>query len=290
MKSFLWDKPIFILGNPRSGTSLLRLILHNHDRISIPPESHFFLWLEEKYGNWKDDYLQQYIEDLFSSTKFETWNISKSELITFLESEKIQSYAHLTSLIYYFYSTNSSKESIYWGDKNSLWKDKLERIKHYYPNALYIHIIRDGRDIACSYKSLDKKDLKHKYAPKLPNQIEVIAKEWDTNIKSIEGFLDSIQTTNKITIYYEDLIRDLKRTTTKVLEKLNLEFKESQLLYYKKNPSQIEPVAFLNWKEKLMQPPDIDNIGKFKKELTNLEILIFNNIANSTLEKHGYLC
>ncbi|GGD84956.1 sulfotransferase family protein [Planktosalinus lacus] len=290
MKSFIWDKPIFILGNPRSGTSLLRLILHNNDRISIPPESHFFLWLEEKYGNWKDDYLHQYIEDLFNSTKFETWNISKSELIRFLESEKIQNYAHLTSLIYYFYSRNSTEQIFYWGDKNSLWKDKLERIKHYYPNALYVHIIRDGRDIACSYKNLAKKELKHKYAPKLSNKIEVIAQDWKTNIASIERFLDTIHSDNKITIYYEDLVRNLKLTTKKVLDKLNLDFMDNQLFYYKNESSNIEPLEFLNWKEKLMQPPDINNIGKFNKDLTKMDIKTFNNIAKATLEKHGYLC
>jgi hypothetical protein len=37
-----WQEPIFILGNPRSGTSLLRLMLHSHSEICIPPESHFF--------------------------------------------------------------------------------------------------------------------------------------------------------------------------------------------------------------------------------------------------------
>ncbi|MCR9183627.1 MAG: sulfotransferase [Flavobacteriaceae bacterium] len=290
MKRFVWDQPIFILGNPRSGTSLLRLVLHSHDSISIPPESHFFLWLEEKYGVWNDDYFSSYIKDLFNSTKFETWNISKYELIKFLKSEKIENYSHLTSLIYYFYSKKNNKEIVYWGDKNSLWKDKLHRINYFYPNAFFINIIRDGRDIACSYKSLDEKKLEHKYAPKLPNQIAVIAQDWKTNIKSIERFLDTISTDNKITIYYEDLVRNLEMTTKKILGKLNMEFENSQLFYYKNQPSEIEPFEFLIWKEKLLNPPDIKNIGKFNNELTEMEIETFNKIANTELKKHGYLC
>jgi hypothetical protein len=290
MESFIWDKPIFILGNPRSGTSLLRLVLHRHDNICIPPESHFFLWLEEKFGDWNDEYLSSYIDDLFNSTKFETWNISKSELMIFLKSKKIKDYSQLTSLIYYFYSKKSCRDVIYWGDKNSLWKDKLEKIIYYYPNAIFIHIIRDGRDIACSYKSLDEMKLYHKYAPKLSNQIDVIAQDWKTNIVAIEGFLDSVCKENKITIYYEDLISNLKITTEKILKKLKLEFIENQLFYYKGEPSKIEPVEFLNWKEKLLQPPDINNIGKFNRELTNLEIEVFNKVANIELKKHGYLC
>ncbi|MBK8683451.1 MAG: sulfotransferase [Bacteroidetes bacterium] len=41
------DTPIFIIGNPRSGTSLLRLMLHSHPLISIPPGITFFFGLKK---------------------------------------------------------------------------------------------------------------------------------------------------------------------------------------------------------------------------------------------------
>ena len=104
MSKFLWHKPIFILGNPRSGTSLLRLMLHSHSHISIPPESHFFLWLEDKYKDWNISRLENYIIDLCASTKFETWNINHEDLLVFLKKQRISSYGHLTSLVHYFYS------------------------------------------------------------------------------------------------------------------------------------------------------------------------------------------
>src|SRR5215471_17881514 len=37
------DRPIFVLGCPRSGTTLLQLMLHAHPRIAIPPETRFVL-------------------------------------------------------------------------------------------------------------------------------------------------------------------------------------------------------------------------------------------------------
>ena len=128
------DRPIFILGNPRSGTSLLRLMLHSHSQICIPPESHFFLWLEVKYGIWSLEMLEDFIQDLFNATKFETWNINREELSDFIINAAPKTYSFLISLIYQFYAEKHRGESKYWGDKNSLWTDKLERIRFYYPN------------------------------------------------------------------------------------------------------------------------------------------------------------
>ena len=284
-------RPIFILGNPRSGTSLLRLMLHSHSEISIPPESHFFLWLEDKYKHWSSDCLDEFIEDLFASTKFETWNIEREALRAFLIAEKVLSYGHLIGLIYSFYIQQHGLETTtYWGDKNSLWIDKLEVIKTHYPNALFIHIVRDGRDVACSYKSLNKKIFDSPYAPKLPNDVADIAQVWKTNVAAVDLFLlEQVKPTNKITIRYEDLIKTPTETITEILDKLALSIEPEQLTYFLKDRQDIEPQAFLEWKEKLQQPPDIKNIGKFKNELTNNDIACFNLVAKTALKKYNYL-
>src|SRR3954447_12921881 len=37
------ERPLFVVGAPRSGTTLLQLMLHAHPRIAIPPENRFVL-------------------------------------------------------------------------------------------------------------------------------------------------------------------------------------------------------------------------------------------------------
>lgn len=291
MHNFKWQNPIFILGNPRSGTSLLRLMLDTHSRITIPPESHFFLWLEAKYKNWKNELLDQYIKDLYQSTKFETWEIDKNKLKVFLLNQNILSYAHLNSLIYYYYaSLNKDVQKIeFWGDKNSLWNEKLEKIKANYPNALFVHIVRDGRDVACSYKSLNKKKMTSKYAPRLSDKIEDIAKIWTQNNLDIEDLTSKLKEQNHVQIRYEDLLTKTEQVLDKILKLLNLELQKQQLEYYNRPIEKIEPKDFLNWKEKLNQPPIAANIGKYKNELSKTEIEKFNTIAKKPLLKYGYL-
>ena len=288
MSKLFWDRPIFILGNNRSGTSLLRIMLHSHPQICIPPESHFFLWLEEKYGNWNNNILEIYLEDLYKSKKFETWNLDRTGLRDYLINFLPESYAHLTSLVYKFYALTENKSPLFWGDKNGLWIEKLDKIKLYFPNAFIIHLIRDGRDVACSYKEINLKNVNTPYAPKLPNDISKIAETWNTNNISIEDFLKLLPKSQFVQIKYEDLLVSTKSALERILEPLGLKTAPQQFEYYLRDKKDIEPEEFFRWKEKLKQPPDINNIGKYLNILSEDEINVFNNIANHSLKKYKY--
>jgi hypothetical protein len=71
----------FIIGNPRSGTTLLRLMLNKHSEIIVPPEAGFLVWL---YKNLKVDYFNNgykiFLEDLKATNKIESWNLNYNEL------------------------------------------------------------------------------------------------------------------------------------------------------------------------------------------------------------------
>lgn len=289
MSKISWQNPIFVLGNPRSGTSLLRLMLNIHDEICIPPESHFFLYLEDKYKKWSSNNLDEYLDDLFAATKFETWDIQRNELHSFLKRRKITNYAELNSLIYLFYSIKQDKNVQYWGDKNSLWIKKMPKILEHYPNAFFIHIVRDGRDVACSYRDLNRRKIMTQYAPKLPYNITNIAQTWSSNINAIDNFFCKLKDKNKITVKYEDLIFNPQEVLESILRKLDLSFSNEQLDFYKKQKHEIEPELYFSWKEKLTTPLDVTNVGKFKVELKSGEIEEFEEIAKEALSKFQYI-
>ena len=58
----------FIIGRPRSGTTLLRVLFEAHPHVLIPPESPFIISLYKKYGKvttWDDRVIREFCEDLF---------------------------------------------------------------------------------------------------------------------------------------------------------------------------------------------------------------------------------
>lgn len=265
-------------------------MLTSHPNIIIPPESHFFLWLHDKYINWNFERdFNKFIEDLYKSTKFETWELKRQELIKFLMCTKPETYADLISQIYFLYGLKHDKSVILWGDKNSLWKEKLPQIIEVFPNAFFIHIVRDGRDVCVSYLKLNEKKLKNKYAPKLPSEIEEIATSWRDNVLYIEHFLTTGITKKHFKIKYEELVISTEQTLREIFTFLNMPYSDEPSNYYKINKEKkFEPELYLDWKQKITEKPDKLNIGKYKTELSLEQIAVFNKIAYEQLKSFDY--
>lgn len=276
----------FILGNPRSGTTLFRLMLNNHPNIGVPPESGFLHWWYKKYKNWtindtiNIDSLNLFLNDILSSKKIEDWNLKQNELKDFIIINKPNTYIEIIDCIYKYYC----KSKLIIGDKNNYYIHHLEELNEIVPNAKYIHIIRDGRDVACSYININKLDQNLIYLPKVSSNIIDIANEWNQNIIKIENF---IQKHDSLTIRYEDLIENPTSILEKVCIFLKTEFCIS-MLKYNQDSNNDEPTSTLHWKRKTLEDVDSSNKQKFLQLLSKDEINTFNSIAIENLKKFQY--
>lgn len=282
----------YILGNPRSGTSLLRLLLNSHSLITVPPECGFFLWLAPKYINWDESKLnskdiREFIEDVQASKKFETWNLSSQILEEIINRNKPKKYNELSLCVYLSYAFHSNKSPRYVGDKNNYYIKHLQELDDLSPDAFVVHLVRDGRDIVNSYREINNVSNIYKYKPNLPFSISDIATEWHTNNLNIFNFYKD--NTNYLTVKYEDLLERPEVILTQILNNLNLSFESKMLEFHKENAlKQIEPKETLAWKLKTLQPLDKSNIGIYKEKLTNSEIEEFNTIALESLKLFDY--
>ncbi|NEQ53441.1 MAG: sulfotransferase, partial [Leptolyngbya sp. SIO3F4] len=78
------ERPIFIVGMPRSGTTLLTTILSAHPRIAISPESHFLAYWVPKYQHLKlenPNEFQQFWQVLSQSKRFSYFDIDADETL-----------------------------------------------------------------------------------------------------------------------------------------------------------------------------------------------------------------
>jgi hypothetical protein len=278
--------PFFILANPRSGSTMLRLILNAHSKISVPPECGFSTWLGEKYSNiniYNADLYKKYADDVFKTKKFESWGISSDNILNTLNKENPTSYQKMVECVYLAYAIRNKKKSELFGDKNNYYINEIDKLSGLFPDSKYIALIRDGRDVAASYKKLSQKKITSKYSPKLPNDICEIAEEWVSNIKKL-NFLrkdkDKI-----IFIKYEDILRNPERGLSDLFDFLGVEYEPRVLSFYEKND---EPSDFLQWKGMTTKKINKDNAGGYKKNLTTKEIEKFNLIAINQLTEFGY--
>jgi len=120
--------PVFVIGSPRSGTTLLRLILDSHPRISCGEETHFLRDLEAIVGrNWE---------------LVATYGLPRDWWL-----ERIRAlYADFQAEVL----ARSGKAR--WAEKDPTYTLHLPFVEELFPDALYVHLLRDGHDVVASFR------------------------------------------------------------------------------------------------------------------------------------------
>ena len=288
--------PIFIIGNPRSGTTLLRLMVASHPGIVVPPECGFLIWWREKYGDWKSAdadgvRLEEFLRDLAASKKIETWALDYAALAAAIRAVRPANYAALGSLVYAAFAKQHKPEFQRWGDKNNFHVKHVATLHALLPDACFVHIIRDGRDVACSYRQLARAKIQSAYAPKLPVDIAAIAEEWRTNLETVRRDFAALPAAQKHELRYEDLVRQPEATLRGLCAAIGETFDPLMLEYHQLNRrDKMEPGEFLQWKAKTLEAPDASDLGKFRTELPPEDIAAFGKIAGDLLRAYRYDC
>lgn len=282
----------FILGNPRSGTSLLRRILDEHSCISIPPESNFLVGLYPEYteNRLSDEKKAQLLVDLFQFSKFEDLKLDRHSLENRIFDKSISNFSDIYTEIQRQYAGKMDKDiqrsKFFFGEKNRFWRDKAKWISKCFPDAIILHIVRDPRDIVVSYFQLNLQNSDNPHHPKLESDPLAIVKEWVLNN-------DRIREMGKNHPYwmvkYEELILHTISSMDNILDFFGLDHEDSIFEYYKKEIFGVtEPVSHKSWKAKLTEAPDKTNIGKFENFLSAMEIDRIYAAFKTEMADYGY--
>jgi hypothetical protein len=264
----------------------------SHPAIVVPPECGFALWWREKYGDWKlrDPRLEAFIQDLASSRKIETWKMEFSRLRAYLEETQPRNYAELVSAIYTFFGLTNQATATRWGDKNNYYLAHIPELHALFPDALFVHIVRDGRDVCCSYRQLQAVTQTSPYAPRLPVEPAKVAAEWTQNIATIREAFSAFSWSGVHEIRYEDLVANPEAELRRLCAFLDEPFDSSMLAYSEKNRRDgLEPPEFLAWKRLTLDPPSVKQVGRFRRDLNAREIAEFEAVSASTLAQYNYL-
>lgn len=275
--------PFFIFGNPRSGTSLFRLMLNSHPEIVVPPECGFVEWLYDDFG--KIDIhpkgYNNFVCRLFESRKFETWGMDREALLSSIETARPTTYQGLIRAVYLEYAKMKGKAASLFGDKNNYYINKVEKIEKIFPRCKKLFIVRDGRDVACSYLELKEKPIESDYRPNLSHKVEEIAAEWRDAVGTMMGWIGK----GALSIKYEDLVADPHKTLSTVCQFLEVEYSGDMLNFYKYND---EPDSFKGWKEKTFEPLMTKSLSRYMTDLTPNQRASFDAIAGGALKVAGY--
>lgn len=283
------DSPIFIVGNPRSGTTLLRLMLTCHPNVAVPPEGKFIVDLYRKYRHFDGDEGERraFARDVTDCPKMEYWNVDVQALDRYLASINAATYADLVRGVYEWYAAENHPGKRRWGDKNNVYLRHIPLLGRLFPKARFVHIVRDGRDVACSYRDLSEVD--GPYAPDLPNGVIEAARHWRRNVTRIRRGLETIGWDRAYELRYEDLVTDVTTTLQSLCAFLDEPYSDAMLAFAEENAaSDLEPRAFDAWKRRSRQALDPSRARRWRTCMFVEDVAFFERESGALLEQYGY--
>lgn len=269
-------EPIFLFGCARSGTSLLSRMIGSHPRIAIPYESHFYNtfypWLQYYGDLTRADVRARLIDDILSTDVLHDWKPTPSKKQV-LDAIQRFDFHGIVDAIMRVWVLNQGK--VRWGDKTPAHVFYWPVIHEGFPNARVIHIVRDGRDVALSW-------CRSRFGPK---HIYPLAVKWVHYLQTVEQLRSHLPANAFHEIRYEDLLANPKRVLGGICEFLQEEY-SAQMLNFHESP--VDYKTDRRNLENLNKPLLKNNCGKWHKEMTTRQLRIFEAVAGSMLEKHGY--
>jgi hypothetical protein len=279
----------FVVGATRSGTTLLRLMLDAHPQIAIPSETHFIPELvaaRDKHGASPE----RMLELLSSHRRWGDFQMEPTDLAARWATIDPLTGPAAVRAFYALYG-ESHDGATRWGDKTPGYIKSMREIQGYLPEARFIHLIRDGRDVAISV-------LKQDWGPQ---SIEAAAEKWRSRVLRARsqspylGFYMEVQ--------FEDLVVHTERELRRICEFIELEFHPDMLGYHETAEERLQEKARalprahgeaqsaekrLASHAKTFEPPNPDHIGTWKKRMSPEDRAAFEALAGDLLADLGY--
>jgi hypothetical protein len=279
-----------IVGAPRSGTTLLRLMLDAHPELAIPPETGFLSAGESLKKVDPENFLEWIISHPSAAPAWNDFHISVSEFHEQLLKIRPFTLQSALRLFYKMYAARFGKPR--WGDKTPMYCRHMLEIQDLLPEVYFIHIIRDGRDVAVSLRN-------QWFSPGF--DIETQAQFWQENVETAHQ--QRTQCLHYLEVRFEDLIQDTEAVLRTICSYLSLDFHSNMPRYYENSRDRLKEhlerrkvdgtlvVSQIDRQKQQLsttQPPQSSKIGMWRRILQPEEIGRFEWIAGESLQKFGY--
>jgi hypothetical protein len=273
------ESPLLIVGVDRSGTTLLSLMLDSHSELAIPYESKFFTRYFRERARFGD------LEDIQARTALvrsmlNEPTVSQWEVVPSLAQIDLTRCATLGGAIDALFSAYAgARGKRFWGDKTPAYITQIHVLNRLFPNAKYIHIVRDGRDVAISL-------MQQWWGP---NDFASALHYWTTRVDAARKMLAMLPSGRVLQVRFEDLVADPKATLREISTFLELEFEENMVAQYvNRAENKVGKQRMHGIHARLSEPPSKDQAFKWRRHLSAADQALAYEIAGALFEELGY--
>lgn len=278
--------PVFILGSGRSGTTVTASLLNRLPGVHIAKETGFIgqsVELLRDVSSLKSR--QQLIKVVNSWLVAEKWSgrASEAEFTDFCQKHQLSG---PTAFIHYIWQIDSTvpwEKLSFIGDNTPLYVLSIPWLLELFPNARFVHLVRDPRDVVCSVLSM-------RFGADDP---VVAAMEWQHALGCWLMGERQIPPENRIEIRYEDLCLSAETTLRKLMTWLGGDATTAnvaELVSHDKDAADtsFQAVAELPHHRQLQQPLNTGRIGRYRSELSRVDIARIEAVVQNGMLACGY--
>jgi hypothetical protein len=275
---------VFVVGCPRSGTTLLRRMLDAHPELAITPETHWIpRWLERGVGVTSEGFATpELVGRLLASPKFSRTGIEPADLESLLEANGPILYADFVRGFFELYGRVVGKPLV--GDKTPGYVRRLPLLHELFPEARFVHLIRDGRDVALSALGWRRAA---KLAARLvtweAHPVPTAALWWERHVRSGREAGAALGPDAYYEVRYEALIADPAGETEALCTFLDLPFDEAMLRFHEGRRRRETGLSA----KKAWLPPT-PGLRDWRAEMSAEDVERFEATAGNLLDELGY--
>jgi len=278
---------VFIVGCPRSGTTLLQRLVNAHPRVAVAPESHWIPHLYEKPWALKENGLVEHklVRELSAHPKFARMGIGREEL---KKLEKLGrngyplTYSRLVTAIFDFYGKAQGKPLV--GDKTPDYVRRIPTLHRLWPEARFVHVIRDGRDVCLSMREWPKARPKPgDFMTWKDDPVSTAAWWWGFNVRHGRDAGRALASGLYYELRYEALVACPREECERLCAFLGLPFDEAMLRFHE---DRTRPDPGLEQKRAGL--PITPGLRDWKSHMPAEEVECFEAAAGDMLDELNY--
>ena len=273
----LSDRPIFVVGCPRSGTTMLQLMLHAHPRIALPPENRFVLpayHRRHEFGDLRDPVRRRGLAAWIVRTEnFGDLGLEEQRVIDAVVAAP-PTLGSALGTVFQLYAERFGKPR--WGDKRPAYLRHLPQLLRLFPDAQVINIVRDGRDCVASLKE----------APWAATDVDELIDIWARSADAARRAARVYPPDVYHQVRYEDLVADPETHLRSICRFLGEEYESAMA-----RPRELAPVAvpsYKTWHTRTRSDVTTERVRSWRHRLTAEEIVQCEAVLGPRLARFGY--
>ena len=270
----------FIVGSPRSGTTLLRAMFDSYFELHDPPQSYFIVGLHSQFDDPHHRLdMDAFLTALAHDERLQRWGIHEDEVAAALDRSKPATYADAIRTVYQLYAQRVGKPRF--GDKTPRYSIDIPLLAALFREAVFIHIIRDGRDVALSLMDVRLGQ----------GHVREAAVLWRDRVETARGSGVVLGPERYREIRYEELVEEPEPALRSLCTFVQIDFEPGMLDYSEHVRAMPDPALGVRYRPRdhtrLALPPT-KGLRDWRTQMSTRDLAVFEANAGDLLSELGY--